>query len=119
VVERSPSSARLILIGSSTFLSDTAISLATEATRTRYLKPLELIQNAVEWSLEDRGLLALRGRGQFGRLLEPVGRQQRMLIEYLNYALALGGLVLVYWLHRMLQRRRERAYAEILAGGNA
>jgi ABC-2 type transport system permease protein len=42
-----------------------------------------------------------------------------MLIEYLNYALALGGLVLVYWLHRMLQRRRERAYAEILAGGNA
>ena len=118
VVEHSPASARLILIGSSTFLSDTAISLATEATQTRYLKPLELVQNAVEWSLEDRGLLALRGRGQFGRMLEPVGREGRMLWEYLNYALALGGLALVYWLHRRLHRRRELAYAEALAGGN-
>ncbi|MGB5834841.1 MAG: DUF4350 domain-containing protein, partial [Thiohalocapsa sp.] len=118
VVEHSPASARLILFGSSTFLSDTAISLATEATRTRYLKPLELIQNAVEWSLEDRGLLALRGRGQFGRMLEPVGQQGRMVWEYLNYALALGGLALVYWLHRLLRRRSERGYAEILAGGN-
>ncbi len=82
MVEHSPASARLILIGSSTFLSDTAISLATEATQTRYLKPLELVQNTVEWSLEDRGLLSLRGRGQFGRMLEPVGREGRMFWEY-------------------------------------
>ena len=117
VVEHSPASARLILIGSSTFLSDTAISLATEATQTRYLKPLELLQNTVEWSLEDRGLLSLRGRGQFGRMLEPVGREGRMFWEYLNYGLALGGLALVYWLHRRLRRRRDQAYAEMLAGG--
>ena len=117
VVEHSPDSARLILIGSSTFLSDTAISLATEATQTRYQKPLELIQNTLEWSLEDRGLLALRGRDQFSRLLEPVGRESRMFWEYLNYALALGGLALVYWLHRVLRRRRERRYADMLAGG--
>jgi ABC-2 type transport system permease protein len=58
VVERSPASARLIVIGSDSFLTDTAISLATEATQSRYLKPLELAQNALEWSLEDRGLLA-------------------------------------------------------------
>ena len=57
VIESSPGSARLILIGSSAFVTDTAISLATEATQTRYMKPIELIQNAVEWSLEDRGLL--------------------------------------------------------------
>jgi ABC-2 type transport system permease protein len=88
VVESSPASARLILIGSSTFLSDTAISLATEATQSRYLKPLELIQNAVDWSLEDRGLLTLRGRGQFNRLLEPVGREGRIFWETLNYVLA-------------------------------
>ncbi|ESQ14013.1 MAG: ABC transporter permease subunit [Thiohalocapsa sp. PB-PSB1] len=118
VVDHSPASARLILIGSSTFLSDTAISLATEATQTRYLKPLELVQNTVEWSLEDRGLLALRGRGQFGRLLKPVSREARMVWEYLNYALALGGLTIVYWLYRWLHRRRELAYNEILTGGN-
>lgn len=114
VIESSPGSARLILIGSSAFATDTAISLANEATQTRYLKPIELIQNAVEWSLEDRGLLALRGRGQFSRLLEPLGREGRMLYEYLNYALALGGLVLLYWLARSARDRRARAQAQYL-----
>ncbi|SDX11455.1 Gldg family protein [Thiocapsa roseopersicina] len=114
VVETSPASARLILIGSSTFLSDTAISLATEATQSRYLKPLELIQNAVDWSLEDRGLLTLRGRGQFNRLLEPVGREGRIFWETLNYVLALAGLALVYWLYRRARARRERADEAIL-----
>ncbi len=114
VIESSPGSARLILIGSSAFATDTAISLANEATQSRYLKPIELIQNAVEWSLEDRGLLALRGRGQFSRLLEPVGREGRMFYEYLNYALALGGLVLLYWLARSARIRRARAQAQYL-----
>ncbi|MEA3640168.1 MAG: Gldg family protein [Lamprobacter sp.] len=116
VVDHSPRSARLILFGSSSFLSDTAISLATEATQSRYLAPLSLIQNAIDWSLEDRGLLALRGRGQYSRLLEPVGREQRILLEALNYLLALGGLVLVFALHRRLHQRRERALAAILEG---
>ncbi|WPL19478.1 gliding motility-associated ABC transporter permease protein GldF [Thiorhodovibrio winogradskyi] len=116
VVERSPAAARLILIGSSSFLTDTAISLASEATQSGYLKPLELIENAVEWSLEDRGLLALRGRGQFSRLLEPVGRDGRMFWEYLNYLLALGGLVLVYVAHRILRAHHQQAQAAILEG---
>jgi len=116
VVDRSPASARLVLIGSSSFLTDTAISLASEATQSRYLKPLELVQNTLDWSLEDRGLLELRGRGQFSRLLDPVGREGRMFWEYLNYVLALGGLALVYLLHRVLRKRRERAYAAMLEG---
>ncbi len=116
VVENSPASARLILIGSSTFLSDTAISLASEATQSRYLKPLELIQNAVDSSLEDQSLLTLRGRGQFSRLLEPVSREGRIFWESLNYVLALVGLALVYWLYRLIRIRRERSDAQILAG---
>ncbi|MBK1647819.1 Gldg family protein [Rhabdochromatium marinum] len=116
VIDHSPAAARLILIGSSSFLTDTAISLASEATQSGYLKPLEFIQNAVEWSLEDRGLLALRGRGQFSRLLEPVGRDSRMFWEYFNYILALGGLALVYVAHRKLRQRKERAQAAMLEG---
>lgn len=119
VVETSPASARLILIGSSSFLTDTAISLATEATRTVYTKPLELIQNAVDWSLEDRGLLSLRGRGQFSRLLRPLDRQQQMFWEYLNYALALAGLALVYGLHRRSRVRRKRHYKAVMSAGRA
>jgi len=119
VVETSPPSARLILIGSASFLTDTAISLATEATRTLYTKPLELIQNAVDWSLEDRGLLGLRGRGQYSRLLKPLDRSQQMFWEYLNYALALAGLVLVYGLHRRSGRRRRSHYEAVLSAGRS
>jgi ABC-2 type transport system permease protein len=119
VVESSPASARLILIGSASFLTDTAISLATEATRTLYTKPVELIQNAVDWSLEDRGLLALRGRGQYSRLLKPLDRREQMFWEYLNYALALAGLGLVYWLHRRSRMRRQEHYKAVMSAGRA
>lgn len=117
VIDSSPESARLILIGSSSFLGDTAISLANEATQSRYLKPLELVQNAVDWSLEDRGLLSLRGQGQFGRLLDPIGREARVFWETLNYLLALGGLALIYALHRRARTRRARYHAAILGHG--
>jgi ABC-2 type transport system permease protein len=119
VVETSPPSARLILIGSASFLTDTAISLATEATRTVYTKPLELIENAVDWSLEDRGLLSLRGRGQFSRLLRPLDRGEQMFWEYLNYALALAGLALVYGLHRRSRQQRRRHYQAIMSAGRS
>lgn len=115
VVETSPPSARLILIGSASFLTDTAISLATEATRTLYTKPLELIQNALDWSLEDRGLLGLRGRGQYSRLLRPLTRREQMIWEYLNYTLALAGLALVYGLYRRSRNQRRRHYRTILS----
>jgi len=119
VVETSPPSARLILIGSASFLTDTAISLATEATRTVYTKPLELIQNAVDWSLEDRGLLSLRGRGQYSRLLKPLDRGQQLFWEYLNYALALAGLALVYGLHLRSRQKRRSHYAAVMSSGRS
>lgn len=119
VVETSPPSARLILIGSASFLTDTAMSLATEATRTVYTQPLELIQNAVDWSLEDRGLLALRGRGQYTRLLEPLTRREQVIIEYLNYGLALAGLALVYVVHQRSRRRRRSHYQAVMSAGRS
>lgn len=115
VVETSPPSARLLLIGSSTFVSDTAIDLATQANNTLYLKPVELMENAVDWMLEDRGLLALRGRGQYSRMLAPLDRETQMFWEYLNYGLALGGLALVYVLDRRARTRRRARQEAILA----
>ncbi len=119
VIDSSPSSARLVLIGSSSFLSDEALGLAAGATGTRYLKPVQLIENVVDWSLEDRGLLALRGRGQFSRMLEPMGRNAEMFWEYLNYGLALAGLALIYGLQRRSRSRRLRHYRDVLNLGRA
>jgi hypothetical protein len=42
-----------------------------------------------------------------------------MFYEYLNYALALGGLVLLYWLARSVRIRRARAQAQYLPSAEA
>jgi ABC-2 type transport system permease protein len=115
VIERSPESARIILVASSTFATDTVLDLASEGMGTRYTRPLEFLQNAIDWSLEDRGLLAIRSRAQFARTLEPMSSADQLFWEYLNYALAIGGLVLV-WVWRRRVRRADRVrYQSILA----
>ena len=115
VIQRSPESARIILIGSSSFLSDDILALLSQVDRTQYLTPLSFAQNLVDWSLEDRGLLALRARGGlFSRTLGPVKAGEQPVWEYLNYALALLGLGLVYLVRRRLRRLSDRKYLELL-----
>ena len=105
VIQHSPDSARLIVLGSSAMLSDQVIRLIGETFGTAYNKPTEFVQNVVEWSLEDQGLLSIRGREHFARTLMPLSRQAQTVWEYLNYAAALGGLALIW----LLNRRRRRA----------
>ena len=115
VIEHSPDSARLVLIASNTFASDIALNLASQAMGTFYTKPVEFLQNAVDWSLEDRGLLALRGRSQFARTLAPLAQSSQLFWEYLNYALAALGLVAVWGWRRLVFRADRTRYRKILA----
>jgi len=80
-----------------------------------YTRPLEFIQNGIDWSLDDQGLLAIRSRAQFARMLIPMEQKTRLFWEYLNYALALLGLVCVWLWRRMQQKRKQSHYKQILA----
>jgi ABC-2 type transport system permease protein len=104
VIQHSPASSRLVLLGSSAMLSDQAIRLIGEALGSQYTQPAEFVQNIVDWSLEDQSLLNIRGRGHFARTLAPMSRESQAFWEYLNYAIVLGGLGLVWFLNR--RRRR-------------
>lgn len=115
VIDRSPDSARLIVIASNAFANDMSIQLASEGLRTFYSKPMEFLQNAIDYSLEDRGLLALRGRTQFARTLLPLTERDQMLWEYLNYGLALAGLIVVWGWRRLVRRADRVRYQQILA----
>ncbi len=116
VIERSPESARIILVGSNSFLSDEVLGLASSVGGTQYLAPLGFAQNLVDWSFEDRGLLALRSRGgQFSRTLMPMDAGMQMLWEYLNYAFALLGLAIVYLIRRRVQLSASRKYLAMLS----
>ena len=116
VLERSPESARIILLASNTFLADTSLDLASGAGGTRYLNPLQLVANSIDWSLEDRDLLSIRGRGHFARTLLPMGKEERMVWEYLNYGLAAFGLLIVWGLRRWIKARTRRR-EQLLIGG--
>jgi len=114
VIDRSPDSARIIVFASSTFLTDTMLDLAASGMGTRYLKPIELVENAIDWSMEDRGLLSIRGRAHFSSTLNPMDKESQMFWEYLNYVLALAGLLLIGLLRWQANKRAAKRYAAIL-----
>lgn len=117
VIRRSPESARLILIGSSDFLRDDVLTLERSLSGAANLSGLQLVANAVDWSLEDSGLMSIRARGHFNRTLRPLPQTQQRLWEYGNYALAALSLLLLYWLRRLHEQRRARRYLAIYASG--
>ncbi len=114
VIERSAESARIILFSSNDFLRDQVIGMAGIASGSEYLNSLELMANAIDWALEDEGLLAIRSRGHFNRTLPPMEQGSQVFWEYLNYALAGLALVLVALARAQHRRRREDAYLDYL-----
>ncbi|PID72418.1 MAG: ABC transporter permease [Desulfobulbus propionicus] len=115
VIKRSSDSARLILISSNSFASDKVISLMSQGSGTPYLKGVDFLQNAIDWSLDDQGLMSIRSRAQFARMLVPMGQSAKLFWEYLNYGLALAGLGLVWGWRSWGRKRRQRHYAQVLA----
>lgn len=114
IINHSPDSARLIVISSNTFASDMATELVSQGLSTRYTKPLEFIQNAVDWSLEDRSLLALRGRTQLARTLDPLPEGRHQLWESVNYGFALMGLLAIWIWRRRVAVADQRRYQQVL-----
>ncbi|MCW5213351.1 Gldg family protein, partial [Desulfobulbus sp. TB] len=104
-LDKSPDTSRIILFASSSFLSDTVLSISSSVNRTSYLGPVQLMANTVDWSLEDRGLLSIRGRSHFSRPLNPISKDEQLLWEYLNYAFVLFGLAII-WLFRLCIRKQ-------------
>ncbi len=122
VIDQSPESARLILIGSETFLSDDILDLTSSIDGVAYDAPATLVENLVDWSLEDPELLALRGRGGvFSRTLAPLSPGERRFWEIANYAFAGLGLLGVYALTRRQRRATTRRLLDAIAaaGGSA
>lgn len=107
VLEESPDSARLVVIGSAAFLDDFVLELSTRLSANRYLNNLLFLQNTVDWSLEDLDLLTIRARGSFTRILTPLERQQQTTWEFANYGVALLALLGIYgaW---QLRKRNEK-----------
>lgn len=113
-IDKSPESARIILFSSNSFVSDTVLGIGSSVMRTSYLGPVQLMANAVDWSLEDRGLLTIRGRSHYSRPLVPLTRNMQLFLEYLNYGLAFLGLLLIWFIRNMLRHRTAKRHLALL-----
>lgn len=114
VLGRSSESARLVVIGSQGFAEDTVLELASQGMGTQYTKPLELIQNAIDWSLEDRGLLTIRSRNHYSRILPHMGEGEQRIIEYISDGLALLALLAVWGWRKRVRRAKVARHQSIL-----
>ena len=119
VIERSPESARLILIGSSTFVADQNIRLIGSADGTIYVNSIEMLANVADWAVEDQSLLSIRSRGHFNRTLPPMGEDDQRMWEYVNYLLALLGVGVVFLIARQRRQAMRKRFADWLANDTA
>ena len=109
MIEKSPESARLILVGSNEAFTDQTLQLSRAANNDRFVNSLQFLENVVDWALEDRALLSIRSRAHFARTLVPMTPERKAFWEYLNYGIVLMGLALIYGGYRYhLLRLRDR-----------
>jgi ABC-2 type transport system permease protein len=102
LIEHSPPDTRIVVFGSSAFASDDVLSLAQQLDSDLAASNVELVHNAVDWSLADTDLLAIRSRNAATRALTiGSGSAGSWLAANLVIALVGFGLVVGFaWLRR-------------------
>ncbi len=94
-IKESVADGRLVVIGSGELVSDVLLSLASQQTGLVHRGNVELLQNLIDWSVEDTELLAIRSGGAFTRTLYPLDEAEKTSIELAAYALVMFPMLLV------------------------
>ena len=111
VIERSPESARLIVIGSGAFVADRTIRMVGSADGTLYSNSIQLVANLVDWAVEDQALMSIRSRGHFNRTLPAMPENEQRVWEYVNYGVAVIAVLAVFGINLRQRARRRRVQA--------
>lgn len=102
LIEHSPPDTRLVVFGSSAFVSDDILQLAAQFDSEYAKANVQLVNNAIDWALADTDLLEIRSHTSATRVL-TVEPEERTKWIWINAAIAIVGLVLVVvlaWLRR-------------------
>lgn len=102
VLEESPKNARLVVVGSTAFVNDLVLGLTRQGPSN-----LQLVENLVDWGVEDTDLLSIRSRGTFARTLVPLDADEALKWELINYGLVVVALAIIV-LVTLGQRRNMR-----------
>ncbi len=118
LIETSTSNAQLIVIGSAEFLNDTVLQLSSNITGDRYLNNLRLVQNSIDWFVEDNSLTSIRSGGAATRVLDPISEVEQTRWEILNYVFAIVSVVILGIIWR-IRKQSERPLELIPPEDNA
>ena len=113
VIEKSPDISRIILFASNEFISDDVLKISSMVGGTQYLNSVQLVENSLDWSTQDRALLAIRSRGHFARTLVPLSDSAKNWWEGINYLLALLGLISVFGVYSVIKRKTNQEFKEL------
>ena len=97
LLEHSPLDTRIVVFGSSAFVSDDVLGLAQQLDAELAASNVELVHNAVDWSLADTDLLAIRSRNSATRALtaEPGSYSMWRTVNIVIAALGLAGVLVL------------------------
>ena len=115
VIDRSPDTARIIVFASNEFLADQTLQISASSGSERYMNSIQLVDNAIDWSLEDRALLSIKSRGKFARTLVPLTDKAKAYWEYGNYLFVLIGLLITYLIYRGFSSAAMGRYRSMLS----
>jgi len=103
-LKSSVANGRLVVLGSSELVSDLLFALAQNIQSEQHKGNLQLVQNTVDWTVEDTDLLSIRTAGAFARTLEPMEDAQATAIEIRTWILVLLPIAAVVAVPRIRRR---------------
>lgn len=115
IIEHSAAGAKVMVISSNDLLKNNTLKLLGGATGAEYLNTLQMLANAIDWSMEDSSLLSIRARGNFNRTLPPMEKKSQMVWEALNYLFAALALGAVAFFRRLHDNRRLAQYQSLVS----
>ena len=106
--QQSPGKTRLVVLGSSDFISDVYIGLSQRHPLFQIFGAGRLVlSDLIDWLAQDQALIAARSK-EAPRPIEPIARSDRLLLQYGNLAgapLLLCLIGIIWW--RIRERRRK------------
>jgi len=107
IIEKSSEIGSLIVFGSAAFIDDVPLQLSANLTQDYYLNNLLLMQNAIDWSVEDTDLLTIRSRGRATRVLTSLTDEQKTGWEIGTYIFSGLLLISIYGFWQYQKRKIE------------
>lgn len=103
----SPETARLVVVGSSSFANDLVLGISRQSGGDRFANNLQFVHNLIDWGVEDTDLLGIRAAGAFATTLNPMSPSKKDGFLFANYAVVLLSVAGLF-LYGLKRRKGQR-----------